>query len=369
MKTFYLTIEEAKRELASRILLAGELVEPAARVVIGQQWRVDSNLANWPAGGVLLKGANAPQVGIATRAKAAGHKVFTMDEETFGCADEELCLKMFDPRAMGIFDMIFTPGPAVHSWLTKAGYPTAMVGNPRSSIAKCGTIDPDLTDAIIINTNAAGLNHAHWTPAEVFNVQVRTGWCKNTKAAAEKFQDFLTFDKSNIRNVVEYAKASSDRVIIRPHPSENADRWRQWLPGIEVRPNIPLGTALASAKEIVVTGCTTGPEAVLAGRKMTDISTHPLGRKYVSRRLQEGEPIEDYIVDNHPAALISEAMHDHVDASEGGLGLGEPVHLDETLAAKGRFTKDEAVEIARGLGLYHLVFNEIGPDLLEVKGV
>ncbi len=73
------------------------------------------------------------------------------------------------------------------------------------------------------------------------------------------------------------ASGSFEKIVLRPHPSENHDAWREWAGplGIDVRFEGSANTWLLAAQAILHTGCTTGIEGVLLDRPVASFVPDP----------------------------------------------------------------------------------------------
>src|SRR3954471_17235748 len=86
----YLNCELKSRDLDSRLLIAGHLVDAGFTVIIGQQWAIYGNVLakNAPPGCVLLTTANTNQVALMAGCRSEGHAVLASDQEGLAFADE-----------------------------------------------------------------------------------------------------------------------------------------------------------------------------------------------------------------------------------------------------------------------------------------
>jgi hypothetical protein len=78
--------------------------------------------------------------------------------------------------------------------------------------------------------------------------------------------------------LVDLARAKTfDKIVLRPHPSENHDSWRAWAApyGIDVLYEGSANNWLLAADAILHTGCTTGIEGILLDRPVASFVPEP----------------------------------------------------------------------------------------------
>jgi surface carbohydrate biosynthesis protein len=282
-----MAIEESTRELESRLLVAGIAVEHGIAAIIGQQWLLTENLPYLPPGIVLFKGNNTIQHGFMKAARRHGHLVASIEEEALGVARASQILRLYDHDVERTCHLFLAQGE-FHRETLVGRYPGAaerivVVGNPRMDFLRpaflkalephCAEIRSSHGPFVLINTNVADINAGRGDALASYEMCVKTNYIvENDPRGEQDFRDLLTWEHANTREVVRLVRRLRDRssvtIVIRPHPSERLETWREAFggrPGIRVvRDGAHLPWTLAS--EILVhTGCTTGMEAFVAG--------------------------------------------------------------------------------------------------------
>lgn len=281
-------LEETNRELASRVLIA---VAAAARGItsyIIPQWFAWENLAALPPGIMLFKGNNRAQSARMRDARDAGHRIASIEEEILGVSRPDQILRVFDPEAMEVCEMFLLQGFHARDVLLgrhpDLGARIKITGNPRTD-ALLAPLDGPVRrqaeavrarhgDFILINTNFGSTNPRLEDTISDFDTCARVGLI-DPDAAADRadYMAWCTWERQNMALLAELvaalrARADMPRIIIRPHPSENIERWRSAYPGDARVQVIREGehTAWTTAARLLLhTGCTTGVEASLLG--------------------------------------------------------------------------------------------------------
>jgi len=284
--TLYLPVEEANRELNSKILVGISAIKRGMAVVIGQQWLLVNNHAFIPRGVILLKGLNARQANAMRHLKQSGHLIAANDEEAMGLADQEYIARDIAPEIHEYCDLYLSQGP-IHAEIIKrrTGAPdqrVAVVGNPRldllrdpfrAAYVKAGNANRErYGDYVLVNTNHGCFNTAWGSREAYLDVQVRIGWIdRNKPEDMELFERHIIDDEANFQVNLDTVKLlrktrPNTSVIIRPHQAERLDTWKELFaddPGVKVlREGSHLGWMLG-AKIMLNTGCTTGLEAAV----------------------------------------------------------------------------------------------------------
>lgn len=285
----YLPIEEQKRELDARLLLAIEALQAGWRVVIGQQWLMVENMRQLRPGVFFFKGMNNVQQTWMQHAASFGHKGVTVDEEVTAIADETFVLKEVSERCLYIVDAVFTQGPNQHE-IYKRKFPYhahkfRMTGNPRFDLLEPAFRTAFQAEAeglrrkygrfFLFNTNF-GYANSHWgDPEEYIKVCETVGYVKRGDPFDEKWlKDQLVFEQTNLDAFVEAMKFLRDRypdmtVILRPHPAEYIENWKRRLAGEErilVNADGAPQPWLLAAEALIQSTCTTGIESVMMDR-------------------------------------------------------------------------------------------------------
>lgn len=283
--TLLLPIEERNRELNSRAIIAMAALERGFEVVVGQQWEIFAQIDSLPPSIVLFKGNNAVQGAHMERAKRAGHRIASTEEEAFGVSHPRLILRCYSPAAVTSADLIFTNG-GLHEQVLRTRWPElarrlVCTGNPRADILWTEDTQPDLNDAsrrlaerfgsfVLINTNFASINPVIDDAYGSFELCVRVGWLQpNDPEDIRLLRAQYDWERTNFDAVLELAiklTRQGVKVVLRPHPSENGAIWRDELADIDLLTITNEGDQLdwmRASQLLVHTGCTTGFESFL----------------------------------------------------------------------------------------------------------
>lgn len=349
----YMLVEETNRELASRVLIAVAAAARGRTSYIIPQWFAWEHLAALPPGVVLFKGHNRAQAGPMRRARETGHRVAAIEEEILGVTRPDQILRVFDPGAVEACEMFLLQGAHARSVLLGRHPDTEsrirVTGNPRTD-ALLPPLDGPIRqgaeavrenhgDFILINTNFGSTNPRMEDTVSDFETCARVGLIDpDTPADRADYLGWCGWERGNmalLAAVIAAARRRPDfpRIIIRPHPSENIERWRAAYPGDDRVRVIREGehTAwTAAARLLLHTGCTTGVEASL-------LCTPALS-------LQGGETdwhrahTSNFV--NPTAASVSEALDWIAAVLAGGGSVGAPtpdmrVELERQLLPQG----------------------------------
>jgi surface carbohydrate biosynthesis protein len=284
----YLPIEFQSREFDSKVLLAATLTERGYAVVLGQQWLIYENIPRLQPGVILFKSFNKIHQSAMAVARQSGHRVVILDEEMLAQTEvksvEALCTE-------GIFqwpDLILADGQFEHEILRRLSN-----GKNRIEITGNGRIDllkPALRplfqreidevvarhgDFVLVNTNFTIANSIWQGAAQVTKIQMQAGFIKpNDAASMQTWQDYLDFEEANLpamhTAIRELARRRpQQRIIVRPHPAEELQRWDGLFaefPNVKViREGSHLPWTMA-CRLLLHTSCTTGFEAQVAGK-------------------------------------------------------------------------------------------------------
>ncbi|MBM86681.1 MAG: hypothetical protein CMM47_11755 [Rhodospirillaceae bacterium] len=294
MSKLYILVEESFRELRARAHITTAALARNLEVVIGQQWWFARNFASLSPGVVFLKGNNSVQANLMTSARAAGHRVLSIEEEAFGLKGEDVFLTLFDPRIETNCDRFLAQGINQRDTLISR-FPemwdrVSIVGNPRSealiSAASSGITGPAQEflsrygPYVLVNTNYASINPFDFDAFAYYRRCVGVGvLAPGDPDEMELFHTQCVWERDNLREIVRFLNMISEfrpdiPVILRPHPSENPRPWIDMARDLSsvyiVSDNDHLYWTL-SCSVLVHSGSTTGLEACLLGREAINL--------------------------------------------------------------------------------------------------
>jgi len=279
-----LPVETKAREFHAKLLLAALAVERGYRVVLGEQNAMVRQIAHLPRGLYVDKSIAKTKTKHFQRLRQQGNKVAAWCEEGLVYRDRDAYLRQrIDLASLAEAERFFCWGAVQRADIAaKAGKDEAKLvatGNPRFDLLR-----PDYRglfadeaqalrdrhgDFILINTNFARYNHFY---GEDYLLQSQRQ--RGTVAGAEDeafllaWRDFLGRMYHGFAAMLEpLSKAfPQHRIILRPHPSENHQRWMGECDGLD---NVSVEFSgnvvpwLLAAQVLVHNSCTTGLEGYL----------------------------------------------------------------------------------------------------------
>jgi surface carbohydrate biosynthesis protein len=280
-------IETKVRELHAKCLLAAHAAEAGMLVVLGDQRVIAESLHQIPRGIYVDKSISRTKTAHFHRLRRLGFSIVAWCEEGLTYRDkakyqfERVC-----PASVEPLDAFFAWGD-VHKTDVLAIAPEASGkihahGNPRFDLLR-----PELREVfheeaneiasrfgpyILINSNFSKFNS--FRGREDFIAVLRARGILTTQQEADYYTHFIThlgvvFD-AFIAMIPQLKKALPDhQIIVRPHPSEDHDRWRSELRDIADVHVIGEGNVapwIIGATAVVHNACTTGVESVLLDR-------------------------------------------------------------------------------------------------------
>ncbi len=289
-RILYVPVETQAREYDAKLLLCLTALRANFQVVFGPKWLLLTNLGRLPRGLFGFKTLNRMDAVLMPAAIQRGHAVIGWDEEGPGQIVPEIYLKSIDADAVRHAHRIFAWGD--HQAKVLAGqFPEAAgkieaAGNPRGDILRpeyrsCFAEEAQAIRAkygrfILVNTNFSTYNACFEEGAGVISkIAQATGALKDGDTGG---QDLLarihTFEQGTFESYAAVLPALGSAfpdhtIIVRPHPTEQHDRWREiCAPFANVRA-VYEGTVvpwIMAAEAVVQNSCTTGIEAVMLNK-------------------------------------------------------------------------------------------------------
>ncbi|MBT6137119.1 MAG: hypothetical protein HOH65_06530 [Rhodospirillaceae bacterium] len=310
----YLLVEEASREMLSRLLIARVAVARGFSVVVGPQWWFWANREALPAGVMFFKGNNTIQATQMKAARNAGHLVASIEEEALGVCDREEIVRLYDPEAVENCSSIMVHGETQRGWLVDR-FPHAadrivVTGNPRTDLMDDEVIAATRSDMIsrigeigefiLFNTNYATFNPREGDTLRFYENCLAAGVLQaGDDADMQYFRDWCDWEKNNLEHALAFL-ATLERekcplpVVVRPHPGERLEFWQDALAGRSgflVRREGDHIAWTSCAKMVAHTSCTTGLEAFLLDRPAVSLRSNrdEWDGKYMSNLVNHNE--------------------------------------------------------------------------------
>jgi surface carbohydrate biosynthesis protein len=282
----YFLVEETSRELNSRVLLgtAGARVGFSSHII--PQWFAWEHINALPPGIVVFKGNNSEQSSRMAAAREAGHRVAAIEEEILGVTKDDVIQCHFQSTNADECELFLVQGNHVRDilashrpdWTERI----AVTGNPRTDLLRPPFDGPLRDEAaafrrahgdyILVNTNFGGVNPRIEDTIAFRDLNIRVGLLDpNSQNDRDEFVERCRWERGNMALLAEViaaceASPSLPRIIIRPHPAENIQKWRAAYAEHERVSIIREGDHMpwtAGARLLLHTGCTTGVEAML----------------------------------------------------------------------------------------------------------
>lgn len=285
-KLLFLPIEIIPRELDSKLLIAHKALEKGYSVVVGTKGGV-YNSARYYGSGIYFYKDHSPLSSIMLQElHVAGLKIITMDEEGLSWPSPEVYSSIrIDDKAVQVSDAIFVWGQKQYDVLTSAvpGHEKKIhiVGNPRFDILHLKYRQflrdqskhhlSSLEDGYVLINSM--FTPGNWNPllygtpsyAEhmrdrglIHNDKDFKFFTKVSENAAQLFDAYVSLLKRLSKLF------PSTKFVIRPHPDENHEAWRNHFSSVD---NVIVeysGNAtywILGAKVLIYSGCTTAIEA------------------------------------------------------------------------------------------------------------
>lgn len=284
--TLIVPVENQVRELDAKLLLACVAAERGLPVILGSRTYVNFAMTHLPRGLFLAKSLRSISKKMMKIIHGLGHEIVAWDEESLvRYTSPEYYAWRYSEDTFKFVDQMFAWGEDdaafFKSYHGYTGVPVHVTGNPRIDLLRPdvrGYFTPQVEalkarygDFILINTtfsfvnnfvpalnliqrDASGGTHVSRTGFGM-SLPFATGMANHYQAIYDAFRDLVP-------RLAEWFP--DHRIVVRPHPSENHDVWRQMMggrPQVEVIHEGNVVPWLMAAKVLLHNGCTTAVEA------------------------------------------------------------------------------------------------------------
>lgn len=352
----YLPVEIKDRELESKCKLARHLIHLGFDVVLGSTWSLNQgHYKDLPPGIVLFKTLNEIDGFNMKNARANGHVVYALDEEAFSRPNTENAYKINTSQAaLAEADWVLTQSQGQEDVLCTL-YPDHhakffTTGNPRVEIlqSKAGAGQNDYNLVCGMTGTINGIRGLYLTISATIKQLFRDS---NRKLAIDMLREACHRELDVFPEIVQTIHTNKD-VVFRPHPSEDAEFWYDWLEtGNEDDPLIrEYGSASDLMRDAIkvfhVAECGTGIEAAImkVARQSLGGEQPPLDKDMVNRN-QACQHIAEFMLFNSVKAQMEGSRKSFLDTLKSRRGKFSP-----TAFHKRKFPYTENEEISNMVG-------------------
>jgi surface carbohydrate biosynthesis protein len=309
-----LPVEVKVREFHAKVLQAAVAAERGFDVVLGEQNALQRGLGELPRGIVVDKSVDRAKVPIFRRAGGFGNRLASWCEEGLVYRDRDTYLhERVQPQSLAQVDRFFAWGDVQRGDILRkapdAASKVLVTGHPRFDLLRPdlrAVHDADVADIrrrfgryLLVATNFSRFNHFMGYDFWIAALQRRGTISTDAELAFfRRWRDYIeVLYRGFVAVIPALRRAFPDHtIVVRPHPSENHDRWRQEMAGLDNVAVVFEGNAIpwiAGCEAMIHNSCTTGVEAYL------------LDRPTIAYR-----PATDAILDSHlPHALSEQAAN------------------------------------------------------------
>lgn len=366
VSTLIIPIENQVRELDSKLLIACSAAEQGFPVIIGSQFFIFLAMPKLPIGVVFAKSMRSVNGMTLSLINCLGHDIVACDEEGLVRFDSpEYYDWRYSRRTFAAISRLFSWGvddaEMYASYDGYTGIPIHLTGNARVDLLrpelrgvfqpKVDTLRARYGNFILINTNFSFVNNfvsslnliQRDSKGNFLNVS-RTG-LGLSREFAEGMSNHQQLIYDNFRKLLPklYEWFPNTQFILRPHPSENHDIWREIIKGqnnIQVVHDGNVVPWLMACQCLLHNGCTTAVEAAVLGTP--SITYQPIHSEIydyhlpnsLSHKATTPEQVHERLFDviNSEVELINEQMQEKLFAK----------HLAST---RGTFAADKIIGV------------------------
>jgi surface carbohydrate biosynthesis protein len=279
----FLPIETKVREFHAKTYFASVAAREGFDVIMGHNQALWNQLDLMDRGIYVDKSVYLNRRDSFPRCRRLGNRVASWDEEGLVFSDPEIYRRLrIDPEALMLTERFFAWGQVQKEAICEA-FPEAesrivLCGNPRFDLLRpdlrsfyadaVGALKARYGRMLLVNTNFAFCNHFTSTDRVQATLKILPleglpgyvdGWIELQRKELEGFRQMLPALSERF---------PSHRNVIRPHPSENHQFWRDQVRGlrnVEVNADGNVHEWILASEAVVHFNCTTAIEAYLLG--------------------------------------------------------------------------------------------------------
>jgi surface carbohydrate biosynthesis protein len=281
-KRAILPCEIKSREFDSKLLLACFLAERGWTSVVGSRNDIHMKLHRFPRSVYLGKDVRFSSGTIVTMLRLLGHRFVAMDEEAqFFLSRERYRNSRVDDAVLSHAEALYAWGPEnALAWVEAPGYrnqPIHLTGNGRIDMLR-----PELRGLyaerteelkrrygafILVNTNFSAINHFFG------NLSVSVKEDDEEPVTRAHSNGYILHRQNLLDAFVKLLPSIANafpkhKIILRPHPGESPDYWRDVVSGcanVAINGEGNVVPWILASKALVHNGCTTALEAYVLG--------------------------------------------------------------------------------------------------------
>jgi len=290
-KNFILLVEIVERELPASVLVGAELAKRGHTVWLIEKGRFRKSPASFPPSIVLEKGLSKGCLSRFRSIRGAGHVLAVMCQEGFIYrSGEDYVQRRVHAETIDNIDYLFLWGERqkqdLRQFLGKVrGF--FVTGNPRIDLLlgrfrkswqpEADVIRAKHGDFVLFTSRFSAVNHFRRSLDETLDRRKEQYTEAAEATVGERYEIRKQLFADYMQTIEETARRLPElKFVVRPHPNENADVWKERFAGIGNVEICDEGAAtpwLSSARCVVHNACTTGIEAYLLDRPV--IEYHP----------------------------------------------------------------------------------------------
>jgi len=285
----YLPVEIKAREWESKILLAATAARAGFGAVIGQHSHLETMLPRLPSGVVFDRNYQRPRLPIVESRRASGHRNVPLDEEGMIAQSLSAFIKSrVSPDVIEASSAVCTWGTestdavAIRTAAPQAAGKLHATGHPRADLWRAEFRDLHRQSAeqltaeygryVLFASSFAMV--LHLDGRERLMTTFREQGLLDDQQGRDLFEAQYAYRKAILDHfhdaLPRLAAALPDHtLIVRPHPGDNADYWRELAasaPNMQVVMSGPITPWILGAETVVHNNCTTGIETFLLGQ-------------------------------------------------------------------------------------------------------
>lgn len=292
-KILYLPIETHSREFHSKLYLAHQASQRGWVVVIGPEYDVNRLVKYLPTGVYFGVGFHRKLVKILKTIKKKGHSFISQDEEGLDRWAPELYKEYrIDSEINSFLEYFLCWSPEDKEIIDstfKKSIKSIPVGNLRLDLLNSNlrqvfmedveNLKKNYGDFVLINGKFGTVNHANGLDYYLEDLKMR-GWMDTPYKKNFHFER-IEFQKIIFEKMIELSIAlakSGQKVVVRPHPSENLNVWKSktknYSNNIKIIRSGNIIPWLMASKLVIHNGCTTAIEGSLLDKTVISYRPH-----------------------------------------------------------------------------------------------